>query len=152
MGHADDVRGDADRVAVQVDEAETAFGVDIAQESGHSTVHTGDHHVTQGRLPRRVGPDPGEHSGGDRQRTHHPLFDVGQALALVPLQPLGQLPEPDDSRIVLQLGRYGFQPPSRAVAADHLARFQGDFVVARRNPPHALFSPSFRTAAEPAAR
>lgn len=147
MGHADDVRGDADRVAVQVDEAETAVGIDIAQEPGDPTVRAGDHHVPQGRLPRRVGPDPNEHGRGDGQRTHHPLLDVGQALVFVPLQPLGQLPEPDDRRVVLQSGRDGLQPPALPVAADHLARLQGDFVVACRNPPHTLFSPLFRTAA-----
>ncbi len=152
VGDADDVRGDADRIAVQVDETETAFGIDVAQEPGDTTVRAGDHHVPQGCLPRRVGPDPGEHGRGDGQRTHHPLLDVSQALVFVALQPLGQLPEPDDRRVVLQLGRNGLQPPALPVAADHLARLQGDFVVARRNPPHALFSPMFRTAAEPAAR
>lgn len=141
MGHADDVGGDADRVTVQVDEPETTLGIDIAQESRDPAASAGDHDVPQGRLPRRVGPDPGEHGRGNGQRTHHPLLHVGQAPAFVPLQPLGQLPETDDRRVILQLGRNGLQPPSLPVAADHLARFQGDFIVARRNPPHALFSP-----------
>lgn len=33
VGHADHVGGDADRVTVQVDEAETTLGIDIAQKS-----------------------------------------------------------------------------------------------------------------------
>ncbi|CAM5346622.1 hypothetical protein SBADM41S_04163 [Streptomyces badius] len=109
VGYMDDVGGDADRVAVHIDEAEAALGIDVAQEPGDPAVRAGDHHVPQGRLPRRVGPDPGEDGGGNGQRTHHPLLDVGQAPPLVPLQPLRQLPEADDRRIVLRLGRNGLQ-------------------------------------------
>ncbi|CAM5639642.1 hypothetical protein SCALM49S_04771 [Streptomyces californicus] len=123
--YVDDVRGDADRVAVQVDEAEAPVGVDVAQESGDSAVRSGDHHVPQGRLPRRIGPDPGEHGGGNGQRTHHPLLDVAQAAALVPVQPLGQLAETDDRRVLLHFARNGLPPPALPVAADHFARLQG---------------------------
>lgn len=69
MGHADHVRGNTDRVAVQLDEAETALGADIAQKPGHPTVHARDHRVPQGRLPRRIGPDPREHDRRHGQRT-----------------------------------------------------------------------------------
>lgn len=136
MRETDEVGGDTDRVTVEVDEAEAALGVGVAQESRDLAVGTGDHEVAQDGPPGRVGPHPGEHGEGHGQRPHHPPLDVAQALAFVPLQPLDELPQPDHRGIVRELGRHRFQPPSGGVAAHHLPLVQGDLVVPGRHPPH----------------
>ena len=72
MRETDEVGGDTDRVTVEVDEAEAALGVGVAQESRDLAVGTGDHEVAQGGPPGRVGPHPGEHGEGHGQR--HPIW------------------------------------------------------------------------------
>ncbi len=136
MRKADQVGSDAHRVPVEVDEAEAALGVGVPQEAGDLAVGAGDHEVVQGRTPGRVRPHPGEHGEGHGQRAHHPALHVAEALALVPLQPLGELPQSDHRGVVRELGRNRLQPPSGGIAAHHLSVVQGDLVVPGRHPPH----------------
>ncbi len=121
VGYQDLAVGEADGVAVEVDQAEAALGVRAAQEAGDRAVRTGDHQVAQDGLPGLVRPHGGEHRGGHRQRAHHPALDVVLAAPLVRGQPLGELPELGDHRVVTELRRYGLERAARRVPADHLA-------------------------------
>lgn len=136
MGEVDQLGGDADAVPVEVDEAEPAVEVGVPEESGHFAVRTGDDQIAQRALPGGIRPDPGDDGERHGKRAHHPLLDVGEALAFVPFQPLGELPQSHDCRIVREFGRYGLQLPSRGVAAHHLSAVEADLVVAGRDPPH----------------
>ncbi len=136
MRQPDEVGGDADRVPVEVDEAETAVRVGVPEEPGDLAVGAGDDEVTQGGAPGRVRPHPGEDGQGDRQRAHHPPLHVGQALAFVPIEPLDELTQAHHGRVVRQFGRDRLEPSSGGVAAHHLAVVQGDLVVPGRHPPH----------------
>lgn len=57
---------DADGVAVEVDQTESALGVGVPQEPGHLAVGPGDDEVAQGGLPGGVGPHLGD--DGERHR------------------------------------------------------------------------------------
>ncbi len=146
VGYPQLAAGEPDGVPVEVDQADAALGVGPAQEAGHLAVGPRDHEVAQDLAPRLVRPDGGDDGGGHRQRAHHPPLGGLQAAAPVGVQPVGELPESEHHRIVVQLRRDGFQLTARRIAADHLALLvEGDEIAARTrfNPRHGRSPPSW---------